>query len=267
MVGPPRVTRTRLGVWGGAFDRLDAPTLRATVADLDDLGYSTLWLPETGGREAMSQAALVLAATRGTTVATGVASIHARTPATTGAAERTLREAYPGRFLLGLGVSHPALVADWPPPIPAMREYLRALPPGPDRIIAALGPAMLRLAARHAAGALPLGMPVAHTASARALLGPDRLLAVVQLVVHGPDPTGLARQAVQASLPNREKLLRDLGLDPDSDRIVDALVAVGDPDTIAARIREHLDAGADHVALHVLNPDPAPAWRALAGIA
>ena len=258
----------RIGIWGGAFDRLDAATLRRTAATLDDLGYSTLWLPETwlpetGGREAMTQAAMLLAATTWATIATGVAGIHRRTPATTGAAERTLREAYPGRFVLGLGVSHPALVDTWRPPIPAMREYLDALPPGPPRLVAAHGPRMLRLAATHAAGALPLGMPVAHTRAARDILGPDRILAVVQLVAYGDEPD-LARTAVDQSMPNREHLLRDLGLDPAAPQTVDALVATGDTPNIAARVQDHLDAGADHVALHVLNPDPMPAWQALA---
>lgn len=230
----------------------------------------------------MAQAGMLLSATEKIVVATGAANIYARDAVTTAAAQRTLDEAFPGRFLLGLGVSHPSLVEDvrghrFGPPLATMRGYLDALdtaPFGPvstvdaaPRMLAALGPGMLRLAGERAWGAHPLGMPVAHTRNARALLGPDALLAVTQVVVLAPAGVEVAREAAAQALPNRRPLLRELGfddLDALSDELVDALVVHGTPDDVARRVEDHLDAGADHVSLHMLPADLAP-WRELAG--
>jgi hypothetical protein len=171
------------------------------------------------------------------------------------------------------------------PPLATMRGYLDALdtassgPPStstaPSRVLAALDPDMLKLAGERTWGANPLGMPVAYTANARAVLGPDALLAVTQFAVLDPDPSNsaaLARAATAAALPNRRSLLNDLGFDDiDSlhDRLVDALVVRGTTDDIAHRVEEHLDAGADHVSLYVLTTTPrippVPQWRDLAG--
>ncbi|MEV0200179.1 TIGR03620 family F420-dependent LLM class oxidoreductase [Nonomuraea sp. NPDC050691] len=277
----------RVGVWAGEADRWPAPALRRAAAAVEDLGYPALWFPETTGREAMTQAALLLSATRRTVVATGTASIYARDAISTAAAQRTLAEAFAGRFLLGLGVSHPALVTDvrghrFGPPVATMRAYLDAMdtapfgPPVPaaPRVLAALGPRMLRLAAERAWGAHPLGMPVEHTRRARSLLGPRALLAVTQLVVLDPSrarAAELARAHAAAALPNRLALLRDLGFDDAeslADPLVDALVATGGTEEIVRRVGEHLDAGADHVSLHVLTtaPDEPPLrpWEELA---
>ncbi|MET8054592.1 TIGR03620 family F420-dependent LLM class oxidoreductase [Streptosporangium sp. NPDC005286] len=277
----------RVGIWAGEMDRYPAPALRQAVAAIEDLGYPALWFPETTGREAMAQAALLLSATRQTVIATGTASIYARDATTAAAAQRTLAEAFPGRFLLGLGVSHPALVTDvrghrFGPPVATMRAYLDAMdtaPFGPaipavPRVLAALGPKMLQLAAERAWGAHPLGMPIEHTRNARSLLGPQAMLAVTQLVVLNPSrpiAAELARAHAAAALPNRLTLLRDLGFDDAEsldDRLVDALVAIGGPEDIARRVEEHLDAGADHVSLHVLTatPDEPPLrqWQELA---
>jgi probable F420-dependent oxidoreductase len=290
----------RVGIWAGEMDRYPAPAVRRAVAAIEDLGYPALWFPETTGREAMAQAALLLSATRQTVIATGTASIYARDAITAAAAQSTLAEAFPGRFLLGLGVSHPALVTDvrghrFGPPVATMRAYLTAMdnaPFGPEvltamgtapsgpaiptvpRVLAALGPKMLQLAAEHAWGAHPLGMPIEHTRHARSLLGPQAMLAVTQLVVLDPSrrvAAELARAHAAAALPNRLTLLRDLGFDDANsldDRLVDALVAIGGPEDIARRVEEHLDAGADHVSLHVLTatPDEPPLrqWEQLA---
>jgi probable F420-dependent oxidoreductase len=252
-------------------------TVRETVARIEDLGYGTLWLPEGSGREAMAQAALVLAASRHITVATGVASIYARDAVTMAAGQRTLTEAFPDRFLLGIGVSHPNLVETvrghrFGPPVATMRAYLDAMDaapfgpkvPQPPRILGAVGPRMLALAARRADGAAPLGMPAEHTAATRRSLGPDAVLAAMQIVVTAADPARAvhrARALVPAMLPNRRPFLLDMGftaedLDTPSDDLVDALFVLGGPDDIAARVRAHLDAGADHVALHVLGDEP-----------
>ncbi|MEV4571316.1 TIGR03620 family F420-dependent LLM class oxidoreductase [Nonomuraea sp. NPDC049419] len=277
----------RVGIWAGEMDRYPVPALRQATAAIEDLGFPALWFPETTGREAMAQAALLLSATRQPVIATGTASIYARDAISAAAAQRTLAEAFPGRFLLGLGVSHPALVTDvrghrFGPPVATMRAYLDAMdtaPFGPatpaaPRVLAALGPQMLQLAAERACGAHPLGMPVAHTRQARSLLGPQALLAVTQLVVLDSSrarAAELARAHAAAALPNRLTLLRDLGFDDAESldgRLVDALVATGGPEDVARRVEEHLDAGADHVSLHVLTatPDEPPLrqWQELA---
>jgi probable F420-dependent oxidoreductase len=195
---------------------------------------------------------------------------------------RTLSEAFPGRFLLGLGVSHQPMVegmrgAHYGPPLSAMREYLDRMDSGlffaaepsttPRRVLAALGPKMLELSREHADGAHPYLITPEHTAQARAILGPDRLLAPEQKVVLETDRDAaleIARKALSVyvpGLPNYVNNLRRLGFgdddlgDPPSERLLDALVAWGDVDTIAARIAAHHDAGADHVAVQVLPYD------------
>jgi probable F420-dependent oxidoreductase len=279
----------RIGIWAGDLDSSPMAGVRDAAAAIEDAGYGTLWFPETTGREAMAQAGILLSSTRRIVVAAGTADIYARDAVTTAAAQRTLDEAFPGRFLLGLWESHPSLVEDvrghrFGPPPATMRGYLDAMdaaPFGPPpvstvplRVLAALDPEMLRLAGRRAWGAHPLGMPVEHTRNARAVLGLDALLAVAQLVIVDPDRSNsaeLARSYAAALLPNRRALLRDLGfeeVDSLGDRLVDALVVRGSADDIARRVGEHLDAGADHVSLYVLTTTPeAPPiqqWQELA---
>ncbi|MER6306629.1 TIGR03620 family F420-dependent LLM class oxidoreductase [Streptomyces sp. NPDC001657] len=267
----------RVGIWAGDFDRLSASEVRKAAAALEDLGFGTLWFPETTGREAMAQAAILLAATRQITVASGMTDIYARDPVTAAAAQRTLDEAFPGRFLLGLWASHPSLAEDirghrFGPPLATMRSYLDALddaPFGPpdttasrNRVLAALDPGMLALAAERARGATVLGMPVEYTRAARTVLGDDGLLAITQLCLLShdhADTADLARTTAAAALPNRHDLLRGLGhANPDAldDRLVDALVAHGSAADIAHRVQEHFDAGADHVSLHLVTTTP-----------
>ncbi|MFE4632941.1 TIGR03620 family F420-dependent LLM class oxidoreductase [Streptomyces sp. NPDC056773] len=279
----------RIGIWAGDFDRLPAPALREAAAAIEGLGYGTLWFPELAGREAVAQAAILLSATRHITVAAGMTDIYARDPITTAAAQRTLQEAFPGRFLLGLWESHPSLAEGvrghrHGPPLATMRSYLDALdtapfgPPdaaaSPHRVLAALDPGMLALAAERARGAMLLGMPVEYTRTARTVLADAGLLAVTQLCVLTRDRTAtadLARTTAEAALPNRRELLRGLGYgNPETldDRLVDALVAHGSAEDIAHRVQEHLDAGADHVSLHLMTttPDSPPTrqWEQLA---
>ncbi|MFJ2030125.1 TIGR03620 family F420-dependent LLM class oxidoreductase [Streptosporangium sp. NPDC087985] len=278
-----------IGIWAGDFDSYPAATLREAAVAIEDSGYGTLWFPETAGREAMAQAGILLAATRRIVVAAGTADIYARDAVSTAAAQRTLDEAFPGRFLLGLWESHPSLAEDvrghrFGPPRETMRGYLDTMdaapfgPPGspaaPRRVLAALGPDLLALARERAWGAHPLGMPVEHTRTARALLGPDALLAVTQLVVLDPDRSAtadLARSYAAALLPNRRALLHDLrfeNVDSLDDRLVNALVSRGSADAIAHRVEEHLEAGADHVSLFVVTATPQTPplrqWRELA---
>ncbi|MDX3672553.1 TIGR03620 family F420-dependent LLM class oxidoreductase [Streptomyces europaeiscabiei] len=279
----------RIGIWAGELDSCSARSVRKAVTTVENLGFGTLWFPETAGREAMAQAGILLSQTRKIVVAAGSTDIYARDPVTTAAAQRTLEEAFPGRFLLGLWDSHPSLAEDirghrFGSPLPTMRAYLDALdtapfgPPAtaasPHRVLTALDPGMLALAAERSWGANPLGMSVEHTRNARAVLGPTGLLAVTQLCVLGPDRShtaALARTTAAAALPNRRTLLPDLGYeDVDSldDRLVDALVAHGTAEDIARRVHEHLDAGADHVSLHLLtttpHTPPTRRWKQLA---
>lgn len=261
---------------------------------MDELGYGALWVPEAVGREAVSHAALLLEATERMVVATGVANIFARVPSAAANAQRLLADASGGRFLLGLGVSHGPMVEGmlgqkWDEPLARMGAYLDAVddaftvspPPAddPPRVIAALGPRMLELAAARAWGALTYFVPVEHTPVARERLGDGPRLCVEQAVVLSSDAAearDAARKHMQMylTLPNYVNNLRRLGWDDDafadggSDALVDALVAWGDAEAIAARVAAHREAGADHVCVQVIDTDvtalPLPAWRQLA---
>ena len=283
-----------IGIWTAQFDYQPATKAQEAAAELEQLGFGAIWFPETVGREALTNAALLLGATRRIVIATGIANIYARDAVTMVAGQKTLAEAYPGRFLLGLGVSHIPLVEQirghsYGKPVASMRAYLdgmdrapyRAVPPSvsPIRVLAALGPQMLRLAAERAGGAHPYFVPPEHTARAREILGSDRLLAVEQAVVLETDPAK-AREIARVhtsrylALPNYVNNLRRLGFSDEdlvgagSDRLVDAIVAWGDMNAIIDRIRAHQSAGANHVCLQVLPPDPQalpmPQWREIA---
>ncbi|MGV9778564.1 TIGR03620 family F420-dependent LLM class oxidoreductase [Streptosporangium sp. NPDC003464] len=272
----------RIGVWHPMFGRDRAPAVRRAAAEIEKLGYGTLWYGEASGtREAFSLAGILLAATENVTVATGIANIWVRDATAMAAGARAYGEAYPGRFALGVGVSHAPLVSqrghDYARPLAAMSAYLDAMdavardlpftddPPAP-RLLAALRPRMLELARDRADGAHPYFVPPEHTALARETLGPDRILAPEQAVVLESDPAR-AREVARAHmagylrLPNYVGNLRHLGYrDEDfagggSDRLVDAIVAWGDVETVARRVGAHLDAGADHVALQPLPSD------------
>jgi probable F420-dependent oxidoreductase len=300
---PTRPSLGRLGVWTFAFDGLPHGPLTDTAAELDELGFGAIWFGEAFGRDTLTQAAYLLAATRRTVVATGIANIYLRTAFTLAAAERSLAEAYPGRFVLGLG-GHRTRNQPVPPgfehlvrpdskgALSDLRAYLDAMdsatlqgsaPASPSpRVLAALGPKLLDLAAERTWGAHPYFVPVEHTARAREQLGPDPRLAVEQAVVLESDPAKVrevARQHVGGYLGlarHQTDNLRRLGFgDADltgggSDRLVDALVAGGDLGAIAKRVRQHLDAGADHVCVQVLTSDlgrvPLAEWREIATI-
>ncbi|OXM53687.1 LLM class F420-dependent oxidoreductase [Amycolatopsis thailandensis] len=265
-----------VGIWTFSFDGKEIGEVREAAAEVEELGFDTLWLGEYLGREAFTQAGLLLAATSRLKVATGIARFSHRAPVAAAAAERTLSEAYPDRFVLGLGGHLPGAK-----PLEAMRDYLDEMdgielstPDSPRRrLLAALGPKMLSLAAERTAGAHTYFVPVEHTARARRIMGPSAFLAVEQAVVLGSDRE-IARKHVSMYLElaaHHRANLRRFGFteeDYGSDRLVDALVAVGE-DAISARVREHLDAGADHVCLQVLTGDeriPLTEWRLLSGV-
>jgi probable F420-dependent oxidoreductase len=283
----------RVGIWTFALDMQPATRAQEAAAEIENLGYAAIWIPEALGREAFTNAALLLAATRRIVIATGIANIWVRDPMAMAGAQKTLADAYPDRFLLGIGVSHAPLVGmrghAYTKPFSAMRAYLDAMdsapfmasPPAaePARVIGALAPKMLRLAAERAAGAHPYFVPPEHTASARQLLGKGPLLCPEQAVVLETDPTQartIARTHMQTylGLPNYVNNLKRLGFRDDdiadggSDRLVDAIVAWGGIDAVVRRVRAHHDAGADHVCIQVLDPDPRALplrqWRELA---
>jgi probable F420-dependent oxidoreductase len=292
--GAPLVEQLgRVGLWTRQLDIQPADQLRTTVAELEELGWRSLWSWEVFGREALTNAGLLLCASRQLVVGTGIANIWARDPVAMAAAQRTLAEAYPGRFVLGIGVSHAPIVDArghrYERPLERMRAYLDAMdaapwqgPPlaeQPPRVLAALGPRMLELAAERSAGALTYHAPPEATAWARSVLGAGRLLAVEQAVVLEDDSATarrIAREflAFYLTLPNYVRAWERAGFGPEeradggSDRMVDAVVAWGSPEAIAERVNAHLEAGADHVCLHALDPDPNAlpmgSWRALA---
>ena len=284
----------RVGIWTFTLDLQPSSQAQEHAAELEELGYGALWIPEAVGREPFVSATLLLAGTTSLKVATGIVSIYGRDAMTAAAAHRTIEEAFPGRFLLGLGVSHQPMVEGvrghtYDRPLTTMREYLDGMdrapfvasqgPGAPQRALAALGPKMLELAATRAAGAHPYFVPVEHTAVARGVLGEGPLLAPEQAIVLSTDAEAartIARQhmAIYLGLPNYTNNLRRLGFGDDdlagggSDRLVDAIVAWGDVDAIVARVRAHHDAGADHVCVQVLTAAmgalPMPEWRTLA---
>lgn len=250
------------------------------LSEIEDLGYGTFWFSEgPKSKDALAYAALLLSWSSNLTVAAGIASIYVRDAFAMSSGAHALAEAYPGRFVLGLGVSHAPLVErrghTYRSPLTAMQEYLDAMdgaeyagamPAAPVPIVlGALQPKMLALAGERTRGAHPYFVPVAHTADARHLLGPDPLLAPDQAVVLEPEPRRareIARDFASGMLrfENYRRSLMRLGYDESeltgelSDRVVDDLVAWGDADQVAARVKAHLDAGADHVSVQILTP-------------
>lgn len=286
-----------LGIWSYQLDVQPMSRAQDAAAELDDMGFGALWVPEAIAREPFANAALLLSATARMTVATGIASLHARTAMTMNAGWHTLGEAFPERFLLGVGVSHQPLVEGnhhrryGGKPFSTMVDYLDRMdagtfwgapaPVAPQRVLAALGPRMLGLAAQRGVGAHTYFVPVEHTAAAREALGREPLLAPAQTVVFDTDVTAareVARRFMQRylALPNYTNNLRRSGWgDNDlggggSDHLVDAIVARGSLEQIVERIQAHLDAGADHVCVQVLTTDlqtlPMTEWRELASI-
>ncbi|MFM8564482.1 MAG: LLM class F420-dependent oxidoreductase [Acidimicrobiia bacterium] len=274
----------KLGLWTFQLDMQPMRASRRVAAEIEELGFGAVWVPEAVGREPFASCGVLLASTERLIMATGIASLHARSAMTMAAGHKTLTEAFPDRFLLGIGVSHQPAVegfhgASYGKPYSNMVNYLDAMDrslffaasptEAPARCLAALGPKMLKLAAERTLGAHPYFVPVEHTPIARAALGPEALLAPEQAVVFSTDPTearAIARgfMSTYMGLPNYTNNLRRLGWGDDdiataqgpSDRLVDAIVAWGTLDDIHARIKAHLDGGADHVCVQVLSGNP-----------
>jgi probable F420-dependent oxidoreductase len=266
----------RLGV-SYPVDRLDGARIRRLLRTVEDLSYSTLWYPEALGYESLSVAGFMLANTTRLIIGSSIANIYARDPFTARRGLRTLSGLYDDRFILGLGVSHAPIVEGvrghvYDKPVPTMRRYLEGLYEDASNVgewpvvIAALGPLMLKLAGERTAGAVPYNVTPEHTRTARAALGPDKLLAIEQKVCLQTDTTaarGLARRELQRymTLTNyRNNWLRigfteaDLA-DGGSDRFVDAMVLWGDLARIASGLRAHLEAGASHVCIQPVHAE------------
>jgi probable F420-dependent oxidoreductase len=273
----------RVGVWSFSLERHGVGREQEAVAEIEAMGYPALWIPEgLWSKDALSHAALLLSAGNSIVVATGIASIWARDPVSMANGARLLQEAFPDRFVLGIGVSHRTSVdrrgaTSYESPYSRMSRYLEAMDAArypvqdasalPPVVLAALGPKMLRLASERSTGAHPYFVPVEHTLRAREALGDSAILAPEQAVVLERDAESarsIARSYMQhyLKLENYANNLLRLGYTETdlggggSDRLVDAIVGWGDVESIHKRVREHLHAGADHVSVQVLTEDP-----------
>ena len=277
----------RIGVFSVPLEILPRTAAVEFVHELEELGYGAVWTGEgLGTREMFTNAAVILADTRRIAFCAGIANIWGRDPVTTLTATRTLLESFPGRFLLGLGVSHREQVEPrgylYRRPLEHMRAYLDAMDsaqfvsplPGETaatapvpRVLAALRPRMLQLAAERADGAHPYMTTPDATAAARELLGPGPLLVPEQAFLLEADPAE-ARRAARAymawylGVENYRKSLLWQGFSQEdlagggSDRLVDAIVAWGGEEELRTRVQEHFDAGADHVSVQAISADP-----------
>jgi probable F420-dependent oxidoreductase len=280
-----------IGVWSGPLRRGERAAILKACAELEELGYGTIWFP--GGEHAglADHILSILGATRKVVVATGIISIWTHPAAEVAAEHHTITQKYPGRFLLGIGISHERVVQGagltYEKPLQKLSAYLDELDAAPtpvpidERILASLGPRSLRLARDRSCGTHPYFVPVEHTRIARAAVGPNKIVAPELMVVVESDPQrarAIARPTMDRYLhaPNYTNNLLRLGYSEEdfanggSDRLVDAIVAWGDLARIMSRVREHHAAGADHVCIQVLTETPQDleaqmnGWRQLA---
>jgi probable F420-dependent oxidoreductase len=269
----------KLGVWV-SMDSMSAAATAAFAQRVEERGYGALWIPESRGRNALVHSSWLLANTRRLIVATGIANIYARDPMAMANGQRGLAEQSDGRFLLGVGVSHRPMVQGlrghtYGKPVATMRAYLEAMREAPCQapmprekpvtVVAALGPRMMALSADLADGAHPYNTTPEHTAEARSILGPGKLLCPEVWVLLESDRTTARRAAREAlsrylQLENYVNGWHRQGFGDDdlagggSDRFLDAMVAWGDEGAIRARIQQHWDAGADHVCIQSIGP-------------
>ncbi|HCU89396.1 MAG TPA: LLM class F420-dependent oxidoreductase [Gammaproteobacteria bacterium] len=276
-------------------DALNAGQLGDMVARLEDLGYSTLWYPEAVTYETFALGSYLLSQSTRLNVASGIANIYARDPAAAASGHNTLNSLYDGRFVLGLGVSHPVLVSDmrgheYKHPLSAMRDYLDGMdkawaamggvPPQKQVVLAALGPKMSQLAAERTLGAFPYNITPEQADISRSNMGPDAAVICEQKVLLCTDPVK-AREIARASLgfympmPNYFKNWFRLGFNEDdlkdggSDRLMDAMVFWGEADEIKEKLQQYFDGGADQVVIQPLRVDgqAGPDWEALEAFA
>jgi probable F420-dependent oxidoreductase len=275
-----------VGVWSGLLRNGEPSAVLDATAELEELGYGTLWMPG-GQHEGLAEhLKAILERTRRAVVATGIVSIWTHPATAIAAMHHDLARAHPGRFLLGIGISHQRVVEgaglQYEKPLQRLRSYLDELDAAPtpvpidERILASLGPRSLKLARDRSLGTHPYFVPVEHTRIAREAVGPGKIVAPEQMVVVETDPDrarAIARPSMDRYLhaPNYTNNLLRLGFTEQdfanggSDRLVDAIVAWGDPTTVMRRVREHLAAGADHVCVQVLTERSQDLSAAMAG--
>ena len=270
---------SRVGVWWTS-DSWRISESAEVARDLEGMGYGSLWYGEAYGKESLTQAGAFLNATERLVVGTGIANIHARDPIAAESGARTLTALHPGRFVLGLGVSHAPLVergrgGTYAKPLATMRDYLQRMDAvaaevepdaRPTRVIAALGPKMIELSGTNADGAHPYLVLPEQTRTTREALGPDKWVISEQAVALGDEETALRRAhahlEIYSGLPNyRNSWLRQGFEESDlvrggSERLKRALVGMGSAEQAAASITAHLDAGADHVLVQPLGDSP-----------
>lgn len=279
---PPQVGR--IGIWSMELRFGDPVEIAEGAAELDELGFGAIWVPGGIGGDVTGDLDRLLAATSRVTIATGIINIWKHEPAEIAGWWKALPAGEQARVLLGIGVSHGPLIGEvWKKPIAATRDWLEAIAaegqPAETMCLAALGPKMLELSRDRTAGAHPYLVSPEHTAMAREILGPGPLLAPEQGVILETDPSkarelAVAALAHYARLPNYVNNWLRLGftqedVDTLSDRLLDAIFAIGSMEKIVDRVNAHLAAGADHVCLQVISSGGGvtavrPAWRELA---
>jgi probable F420-dependent oxidoreductase len=258
-----------VGIWWSGAWALENDASVDIAAEMEDLGYTALWSSGGFGPGLSSRFDRLLGATTNIVVASGIVSVWVADSDEVSRRVEDLEQTYPGRFLLGIGASHAPVAPNYTRPYSRVVKYLDDLDTAgvvakDRRVVAALGPRMLELAARRSAGAHPYFVPVEHTVRARQELGDGPLLAPEVTVVLETDPTkarDLARTFTTGylALPNYANNLRTLGFGEDdlagggSDRLVDAIVGWGGSAAVAARVQAHRDAGADHVCVQVVS--------------
>jgi probable F420-dependent oxidoreductase len=270
-------TLGKLGVWA-FIDNMTAREAVQFAQQLEQWGYSALWIPEAVGRDPFAIISFMTAQTEKLIFATGIANIWARDPMAMNAIHKTVSELAPGRFIMGLGVSHAPLVKDirghaYQKPVSTMRNYLESMQkslylaatadePAPI-VLGALRQHMLQLGAEKANGAHPYFVPPEHTAWARSILGPDALLCPEQKLLLETDADTARRIArshmgTYTTLDNYKNNLKQFGFEEadfensGSDKLVDAIVAWGDESALQQRIKAHWQAGANHVCIQAL---------------
>ena len=277
-----------VGVWSSQLRYGDAGEAAEAAAELEELGFTALWIPDVGG-PVLDSVGQLLSSTKQVVIATGILNLWMHDPSDVAASYASLAATHGERFLLGIGVSHAPLIDSKEPglyrkPLAATRAYLDALDateqpvPVANRVLAALGPKMLELAATRSRGAHPYLVTPDHTRYAREHLGDGPLLLPEQTVLLTDDKAearavGTDWLRAYLALPNYANNLLRSGFTQDdltsvSDRLFDAIIAWGDEEAVLRRVNEHLSAGADHVCVQVLTADPREfpreQWRRLA---
>jgi len=278
-----------VGIWNHGLRYGDKAESADVAAELDELGYTALWIPDVGGTPVLESVDHLLSATDDIVVATGILNLWMNDPADVAASYASLTAAHGDRYLMGIGVSHAPLIDSTEPgryrrPLAATASFLDALDsaeqpvPADARVLAALGPKMLELAANRSRGAHPYLVTPEHTHRAREVLGHGPLLLPEQTAILTDDAAeahdiGSSWLRMYLAMPNYANNMRRLGFSADdvasvSDRLLDAIIVWGDEAAVIGRVNEHLAAGADHVCLQLLTADsneyPRQEWRRIA---